>query len=352
MSDEKARQTHRAPRRIGVLGAGGQLGRCLVRQIEAAPDLALAFALTRDELDLADVEGLDEAIPGFLDRDDAARPEVVINAAAHTKVDRCESEADLAYRLNALAPAAWARALAARKIRFVHLSTDYVFPGDDARPYRESDPTDPRTVYGASKRAGEVAVLGAAPDALVVRTSWVFGPGRNFVLAILDQAAQRRTGEAEGPLRVVDDQHGAPTFADDLAFALLAIARQDEDEWGGGLLHLRNAGETTWFGFAREILDQTGFEDVAIDPVSSDAFETAARRPAWSVLDCSWAASKGIRLPTWQDALSRYLAGPDCPYAPSLPPSRPAEEPPEDPKARAAVDGAAPSDARTPEVSR
>ena len=136
----------------------------------------------------------------------------------------------------------------------------------------------------------------------------------------------RRSGEAEGALRVVDDQHGSPTLAEDLAFALLAIARQEEQEWGGGLLHLRNRGETTWFSFAREILAQAGFTDVEIDPVPSSAFETAARRPAFSVLDCCWAESKGIVMPTWKDALSRYLAGPDCPYEPV--------EPVEDPKAR------------------
>ena len=198
-------------------------------------------------------------------------------------------------------------------IRFIHVSTDYVFPGDGVRPYREDDPTDPRTVYGASKRAGEIAVLGHDPQALVVRTSWVFGPGRNFVVAILEQAAKRRAGEAEGPLRVVDDQRGSPTSAEDLAFALLAIARQQPEQWGGGLLHLRNAGETTWFGFAREILDQAGFGDIEIEPVPSSTFETAARRPAYSVLDCSWAEGKGIAMPHFRDALSRYLAGPDRP---------------------------------------
>jgi dTDP-4-dehydrorhamnose reductase len=303
-----------SPRRIGVIGAGGQLGRCLVRQIHAAPDLALAFALTRAEIDLADVTGLPEAIDGLLEVPADALPEVVVNGAAHTKVDRCESESDLAYRVNALAPGEWARALSARGIRFIHVSTDYVFSGEGQTPYREDDPTDPRTVYGASKRAGELAVLDAAPNALVVRTSWVFGPGRNFPMAILDQAEKRRTGEASGPLRVVDDQLGAPTFAADLAAALLTLARQNASDWAGGLLHLRNRGETTWFGFAREILDRAGYADVPIEPVTTDAFPTPARRPAFSVLDCGLAESRGLVMPTWKDALARYLAGPDCPY--------------------------------------
>jgi len=314
MADSADEQTLKAPRRVGVVGAGGQLGRCLVRQIDSAPDLAASFALTRADVDLSDEAGLADAIAQALDEAVGGPPEVVINAAAYTKVDLCESEQALAYQTNALAPGEWARQLAARGIRFIHVSTDYVFAGEGTLPYREGDATDPRTVYGASKRAGEVAVLGHQPDALVVRTSWVFGPGRNFPLAILDQAQKRRSGEAEGPLTVVDDQHGAPTFAEDLAFALLAIARQDEDQWGGGLLHLRNGGETTWYAFAREILDQAGFGDVEIEPVPSSTFETAARRPLFSVLDCRWAESKGIVMPSWKDALSRYLAGPDCPY--------------------------------------
>lgn len=331
MADSTREQTRKAPRRVGVLGAGGQLGRCLVRQIQSAPDLALAFGLTRAELDLADAPNLGPGIARVLAATGDDAPEVVINAAAYTKVDLCETERALAYQTNALAPGEWARQLAERGIRFIHLSTDYVFPGDGTVPYRESDPTEPRTVYGASKRAGEVAVLGHQRDALVVRTSWVFGPGRNFPLAILDQARKRRAGEAEGPLRVVDDQRGAPTLAEDLAFALLAIARQGASEWGGGLLHLRNGGETTWYGFAREILDQAGFADIAIEPVSSDTFETAARRPAFSVLDCSWAESKGIVMPPWKHALSRYLAGPDCPYERAAPDAEAPTGPPTGP---------------------
>ena len=158
-------------------------------------------------------------------RSSPARPDVVVNAAAFTKVDACETQAELAHQLNARVPGEWARALRARGIGFVHLSTDYVFPGDGTRPYREDDPTGPRSVYGESKLAGERLVLEHDPDALVVRTSWVFGPGRNFVLAILDQAAKRRTGEKSGPLQVVDDQRGSPTAAADLARGLLAVCR-------------------------------------------------------------------------------------------------------------------------------
>lgn len=307
--------------RIGVLGATGQIGRCLVREIEAAADLELAFAPTRAELDLAE----EARVEPWLDRTDRRLPDQVVNAAAFTKVDACESQPALAHQLNAKMPGVWARALRDRGIGFIHLSTDYVFAGDGQRPYREDDPTGPRCVYGATKREGEQRVLEADPDALIVRTSWVFGPGRNFVLAILDQAARRRSGELSGPLRVVDDQQGCPTSAADLAGRLVELVRRrcgardgaDAGRGGGssprGILHLCNAGVTTWFGFARAILDQAGFGDVAIEPVATGVFPTAAPRPACSVLDTTRAAALGLGMRPWTEALAGYLAGPDRP---------------------------------------
>lgn len=313
MADSNPRKTHEARLRIGVLGANGQLGRSLVRNIEHADDVDLAFGVTRSEIDLT----ASERMGAWLDSQGTDLPHVVINAAAYTKVDTCESEKELAYQTNAVAPAEWARELSKRGIRFIHVSTDYVFPGDGDRPYREDDPTDPKTVYGSSKRAGEIGVLEMDPTALVVRTSWVFGPGRNFVVAILDQAVRRRTGELEEPLKVVNDQHGAPTSAADLADALIELCRlgHDRADAACGLLHLRNSDETTWYGFARAILDQAGYHDIPIDPVSSSAFETAAPRPAYSVLDCDRATQLGIVMRPWDEALASYLAGPDVPAA-------------------------------------
>ncbi len=308
--------------RVGVLGAAGQVGRCLVRSVLASSELSLAFAVTRAELDLANVSEIEP----WLDRQ-AIRPDVVVNAAAFTKVDACESQVELARTLNAQVPGEWARHLRARGIRFVHLSTDYVFPGDGTRPYREDDPTGPRSVYGETKLAGEQRVLANDPGALVVRTSWVFGPGRNFVLAILDQADQRRRGEKSGPLKVVDDQQGSPTAAADLAEGLLALCRLRAGPRPAlqGILHLCNAGVTTWFGFARAILDQAGYGDLAVEPVATGAFPTAARRPAYSVLDCSRAQALGIALRPWTEALAGYLTGPDRPAhlirVPAPPPS-------------------------------
>lgn len=303
-----------APLRVGVLGAAGQLGRCLVREIESAEDLTLAFAATRAEIDVGDAS----AIGPWLDALAGAPGggvDVVVNAAAMTAVDACESEAERAHRVNGAAPTAWARALCERGIRLVHVSTDYVFAGEGTRPYREDDPTDPRSVYGASKLEGEQGVLAADPRALVVRTSWVFGPGRNFVVAILEQARKRRSGEAEGPLRVVDDQRGCPTYAADLARALLVLARRmaTGEEPTGGILHLCNRGETTWYGLAREALAIAGCREIAVDPVPTSAFPTPARRPPYSVLDCSRAARLGLEMRDWSEALAGYLRGPDRP---------------------------------------
>lgn len=311
MNDSDEEKTHEARLRIGVLGANGQLGRCLVRSAELVDDVDLVFGVTRTEIDLT----AREKIGVWLDSLSSDLPDVVINAAAYTKVDKCESEKELAYETNALAPAEWTREMSKRGVRFIHVSTDYVFPGDGDQPYREEDPTDPKTVYGSSKRAGEIAVLGTDSTALVVRTSWVFGPGRNFVVAILGQAARRRSGELEGPLKVVDDQYGVPTSAADLAEALIELARRGRTpaDRVSGLLHLQNSSETTWYGFAREILDQAGYSDIAIDPVPSSAFETAAPRPAYSVLNCDRAAQLGIALRPWNEALASYLSGPDVP---------------------------------------
>jgi dTDP-4-dehydrorhamnose reductase len=217
-----------------VTGCYGQLGSALVDQLEG--EGVPVHASDMDTLDIADPAAVD----AYLDAMPA--PAVLANAAAYTHVDRCEQEPDQAARANVEGPAVLAQACAARGIPLVHVSTDYVFAGSGGKPYRESDPTDPHSVYGRTKRDGEVAVLTAAPDALVVRTSWVFGRGRNFIAAILGQGALRRSGEAEGPLRVVDDQHGCPTYATDLAEGIRALVEAGAQR----LYHLSNAGETTW----------------------------------------------------------------------------------------------------------
>lgn len=282
-----------------VTGSQGQLGQCMGASLARRPDEELVGYFSHQDLDLSSEDSVFSAL-------EATSSEILVNCAAFTNVDLCETNEEEARAVNAEGPARLARWCGEKGIRLIHISTDYVFSGDAHRPYTESDPVDPRTAYGRTKREGEDRVIAEAPDSLVVRTSWVFGPGQNFVEAILRQAELRKRGEASGPLRVVSDQKGSPTYAADLAEGLIDLAQD-----GGrstGLLHLSNSGETSWFGFAREILDQSGHAEVEVVPVSSEEFKRPAPRPAWSVLDCGLAASRGVRLREWPEALGAYLA--------------------------------------------
>jgi dTDP-4-dehydrorhamnose reductase len=286
-----------------VSGSRGQLGSALLAQ------------LSRDGVPAngADIDDFDVAEPGPV-RDQLAalpRPLVWVNAAGFTQVDRCEREPELARRANAIAPAVLARACAAAGAGFAHVSTDYVFAGDARRPYREDDPPGPRSVYGSTKLEGDRAVLAASPQFLVVRTSWVFGRGRNFIAAVLDQAAARRAGTASGPLRVVDDQRGRPTYAVDLAAAIIELVSAR----AAGLVHFANEGITTWWGLARHALDDSGYGDIAIDKIQTSELRTDAVRPAWSVLDTTRAASLGVKMRSWQEAVSEYLRSDHSPLA-------------------------------------
>jgi dTDP-4-dehydrorhamnose reductase len=288
-----------------VTGSHGQLGRCLVRRLGADAGVESVVACTRLQADLADPVMLDARIEEWK----LGEGDVLANAAAYTAVDACESDLAGAQAVNALGPERLARACERAGARFVHVSTDYVFDGHGRRPYTEDDPTGPRTAYGRTKLDGERRVLAACPGALVVRTSWVFGPGRNFVGAILRQARLRQTGEVAGPLRVVDDQRGCPTSADDLARGIQELVAAG----ASGLVHLCNAGDTTWWDFARAILDETGHGDLEIERARTADLALPAPRPAWSVLDCSRAADLGVELRSWREALVDYLAGADAP---------------------------------------
>ncbi len=269
-----------------VLGARGMLGRALARQLPAA------LAWDREELDLTDAPAVRAAIgPGT---------DVVYNAAADTRVDLCES--DPAHLLvNDEAVGTLASRCREAGALLVHVSTDYVFDGKGTRPYREDDPVSPVNAYGRGKLAGERRALASGAEVLVVRTSWLFGVGGpSFPDTILKLAASGR-----GELRVVDDQRGRPTFASDLARALrLLVARGAR-----GLVHFANAGETTWFGLAREVLARGGFPDVSVVPVATDEFPRPAPRPAFSVLDTSrYERLAGEAPRPHLDALDDYLA--------------------------------------------
>jgi len=287
-----------------ITGSGGQLGRSLEERLSSDPDVGLVAALDHSELDIADPDALATVFGGL----PGGAPDVLVNAAAMTAVDRCESERDLAFRVNAEAPGRLADLCAEEGVRMVHVSTDYVFDGRGPHPYREDDATGPETVYGASKLEGERRVRGASQEFLLVRTSWVFGPGKNFVKAILRQAQLRRSGEVTGPLRVVDDQLGCPTYAADLADGIQALV----ESGARGIVHLSNAEPATWWDFARAILDATGHGHLEIERIATADIDLPAPRPRYSVLSCERAAGLGVRLRPWREALVAYLDSPDA----------------------------------------
>ncbi len=274
-----------------VTGAGGQLGRSLL-EIAAAQGIE-AVGLTRAELDISDADAIRAAI-------DREQPDVVLNAAAFTKVDACEQERELALRVNGEAPGLLAHACRGRAL-LVHMSTEYVFSDGAGRPIPEDGETDPRSVYGRSKLAGETAVRESGCEHLIVRTQWVFGPGPNFVRTILRAAADGQK------LRVVEDQVGRPTGSRALAEGLVAAVRGELR----GTLHLACEGMCSWYDFAREIVREGAARGlarpVAVDPIATEEMPRPAPRPAYAVLALDRARAAGIRMPHWRDALVSYL---------------------------------------------
>ena len=262
--------------RVLLTGRSGQVGWDLERLLDDV------VATDRAALDLADPG----AIPGIVRE---AKPEVIINAAAYTAVDKAESEKGLAMQVNGAAPGLLAEEAKRLGALLVHYSTDYVFDGEKKAPYVEEDAPHPLGVYGASKLEGEKRIRASGCRHLILRTSWVYAPrGRNFFLTIKN---------ASKPLRVVDDQRGAPTSSRFLAEYTLALLKKNAE----GLLHLVPSGETTWYGFARSILG----EKADIAPIRSSEYPTPARRPANSVLDNRKAAALlGKPLPDWRDVFA------------------------------------------------
>jgi dTDP-4-dehydrorhamnose reductase len=287
---------------ILVAGKTGQLARCLAD--EAHRRGVALVTLGRPELDLTRTESLEEAVATLA-------PRAIVNAAAYTAVDKAEAEPTLAMAVNRDGAGALAAAAAQLGVPFIHVSTDYVFDGCKDAPYREQDAPCPIGAYGRSKLEGEAAVRAACPDGVILRTSWVYSPfGQNFVASMLRLAATREK------VQVVDDQHGAPTAAPDLAAAILDLAerltaRRDDDRDTGGIYHLAGAGETTWYGFAEAILAgwaRRGHRVPMLEPITTAQYPTPARRPANSRLDCGKIARVfGLRLPAWQSSLERCL---------------------------------------------
>ena len=287
---------------ILVAGKTGQLARCLAN---AARRRGVALVtLGRPELDLTQPELVARIVASHA-------PRAVVNAAAYTAVDKAEAEPAVAMAVNRDGAGALAATAARLGVPFIHVSTDYVFDGRKDAPYREEDAPCPLGAYGRSKLEGEAAVRGACPAGVILRTSWVYSPfGQNFVNTMLRLAATREH------VRVVDDQHGAPTAAPDLAAAILDLvewlgaARTDHQDIGG-IYHLAGAGETTWYGFAGAIFAgwaRRGHRVPGLEPITTAQYPTPAQRPANSRLDCSKIARVfGLRLPAWQSSLERSL---------------------------------------------
>jgi dTDP-4-dehydrorhamnose reductase len=284
--------------RILVTGRTGQLAISLAEIAAKRPDIELIF-LGRPEFDMEKTTSIGGQI-------DARQPDLVINAAAYTAVDKAETEPERAFAINRDGAAAAARAAERLGAPFVHISTDYVFDGRKAEPYIEVDEVGPINVYGRSKLEGERAVLEAHPRALILRTSWVFGPfGSNFLKTMLKVGAERPV------LRVVSDQVGNPTSALDLAVAILDVSSRLRSE-PGGLYHLTGEGSTSWHGFADFIFQESARRcgpAPTLEAISSADYKTAAARPANSRLDCTAFASRfGVKLRPWTEAAKEAVA--------------------------------------------
>ena len=282
---------------VAVLGSNGQLGSDIVRGAREFGDIE-TLALTREDLDVCELASIAEVLA-------AKRFDVLVNCTSYHKTDEVEGRATEAFRINAHAVGAMAKACKARGARFVHVSTDYVFDGESKRPYMETDYASAINVYGASKLLGEKFALREHPDGtLIARVASLFGvagssgKGGNFVETILRKA--KETGE----VRVVNDISMSPTSTADAAKAVLALVKK---EAAAGIYHVVNSGSATWFEFARPIVEEAGVQARAVATTSAE-YPTAAARPAYTVLDNRKATEVVGEVPEWRDALRRYLA--------------------------------------------
>jgi dTDP-4-dehydrorhamnose reductase len=298
--------------RILITGSSGQVGEALTRTL--AP-LGEIFAPGRSDLDLSDPTSIRKVMREF-------QPRWVVNPAAHTAVDKAESEPELAFAINTTAPQVFAEEAARTDSALIHFSTDYVFDGSKPTPYVESDPTNPLGVYGSTKLAGERAIAATSVPHLIFRTSWVYGAtGKNFLLTILRLARER------DHLRIVGDQHGAPTWSFDLARLTAHVITRLENTATqsnaslaevtlpvSGIYHAGGSGETTWYGFAAQaIASLQALEPEAklatVEAITTAEYPTPAKRPVNSRLDCTKLANTlDWRMPDWRDSLTYVLA--------------------------------------------
>jgi dTDP-4-dehydrorhamnose reductase len=276
---------------VAVTGAGGQLGQALQFIAHRYPELKFYFA-SSIAADITDKHKLSDFFKGI-------KPDFCINAAAYTAVDKAEAEPDKAQLINVEGAKNLAMVCDDFNTTLLHISTDFVFGGDSEIPYKEEDETNPQSVYGRTKRDGELEIRKALKEHYIIRTSWVYSQfGHNFMKTMLRIAKERTS------ITVVDDQTGSPTHAVDLAEALVSIILANNALYG--TYHYTNEGETTWYGFAKKIFELNNL-DIEVIPVPTSGFPTPAKRPAYSVLDTTLIKQNfGINIQSWQAALSSY----------------------------------------------
>lgn len=283
--------------KVLITGCHGQVGSLLVEQLS---NKATVMAVDRNELDITDESAVEEAVSSF-------QPDIIINAAAHTAVDRAEEEISLSYQINRDGPMFLARAAEKINAAMIHISTDYVFSGDDEGEYSETDKPDPQGVYGQSKLAGEFVVAEACERHIILRTAWVFGEhGNNFVKTML------RLGRERDRLGIVGDQFGGPTYAGDIAATLIKIAKkiQADEEVQWGVYHYSGAPSVSWFEFASYIFEQAKCQGVLeklpeLSSITTVEYPTPAKRPANSKLSMDKIESEfGINASDWKSALA------------------------------------------------
>lgn len=287
-------------RRIIITGANGQLGRALNEVLSKRSEFTIINTDVGEATSYCPIT-LDIMNPvAVLNLVQSVKPEIIINCAALTAVDLCESEADLAYRINAIGPKNLAVAANEMDAKLIHISTDYVFDGESKTPYKEEEKPSPKSVYGTTKYQGEELVKTHCCQYFIIRTAWVYGIGKNFVKTMLRLADEKKE------IRVVDDQYGCPTSALELARVIVQLMETKEY----GIYHGVCEGETTWYEFAREIFRLTS-KDVKVVPIETSEYPTPAKRPSYSVLENTKLKQLGIYTKPWKEALEEYILNGD-----------------------------------------
>ena len=280
--------------KVLLTGSKGQLGSCFCDRLPAGWDV---LATDSDSLDITDLARVKQVVADY-------RPDAIVNAAAYTAVDKAETENELAARINEQGPKNLAQAAAEAGCRLIHVSTDYVFDGQAKAPYREADVTNPLGVYGKTKLDGEIAVAGAHPEAIIIRTAWVFSEyGNNFVKTMLRLAKDRDV------LGIVADQRGCPTYAGDIAQAIIDLLQRQAE---GGVYHFCGDKEVSWSEFAEAIFAAAMAQGLLekspqVNGITTEQYPTPAKRPAYSSLDCEKIERLGISRSDWMNALKFTL---------------------------------------------